>query len=236
MTMEQILTEGFPMLGLQLQDGAPENYRKFYEYMVEKNKVMNLTGITEEAESARLHFLDCAALLAAEDFRGKRVIDVGTGAGFPGVPLKIAEPSIDITLLDSLAKRLTFLDEVIALLGLENTRTIHARAEEAPAEFREAFDIATARAVTRLDALAELCLPLVKKGGAFVAMKGPAAAEELAEAEKAIRVLGGKVEKLHTYTIPGTDVTHTAVVIRKVASTPKQYPRSWAKIKKAPIH
>ena len=113
--------------------------------------------------------------------------------------------------------------------------TIHARAEEAPAEYREAFDIATARAVTRMDALCELCLPFVKKGGAFVAMKGPAAAEELKEAEKAIKVLGGKVEKLHEYTIPGTDVTHTAVVIRKVAPTPKQYPRSWGKIKKSPI-
>lgn len=233
--MEEILRSGMPALGVALQPGALERFRKFYEYMVEKNKVMNLTGITAEDESARLHFLDCAALLAAEDFAGKTVIDVGTGAGFPGIPLKIAEPSMDITLLDSLAKRINFLDEVIDLLGMEGVRTCLARAEEAPAEYRERFDIATARAVTRLDALAELCLPLVKKGGAFVAMKGPAAAEELKEAEKAIRVLGGKVEKLHTYTIPGTDVTHTAVVIRKVAPTPKQYPRSWGKIKKSPI-
>lgn len=235
MSMEEILNSGMPDLGIAVHPEALEKFRKFYEYMVEKNKVMNLTGITEESESARLHFLDCVALLAAENFAGKRVIDVGTGAGFPGIPLKIAEPTLDITLLDSLAKRLNFLDEVIDLLGLENTRTIHARAEEAPAEFREQFDIATARAVTRMDALAELCLPFVKKGGAFVAMKGPAAAEELKEAEKAIKVLGGKVEKLHTYTIPETDVTHTAVVIRKVANTPKQYPRSWGKIKKAPI-
>ena len=235
MSMEEILTQGMPELGVRLHPDALGKFRKFYEYMVEKNKVMNLTGITEESESARLHFLDCVALLAAEDFANKKVIDVGTGAGFPGVPLKIAEPSMDITLLDSLAKRLVFLDEVIELCGLDNTRTIHARAEEAPADFRESFDIATARAVTRLDALAELCLPFVKKGGAFVAMKGPAAAEELKEAEKAIKVLGGKVEKIHEYTIPGTEVTHSAVVIRKVGSTPKQYPRSWAKIKKAPI-
>ncbi len=233
--MEEILRTGFPELGVELHPEALGKFRAFYEYMVEKNKVMNLTGITEESESARLHFLDCIALLAAADFKDKRVIDVGTGAGFPGVPLKIAEPSMDITLLDSLAKRLHFLDEVIDLIGLENTRTIHARAEETPAEFRGAFDIATARAVTRLDALAELCLPLVKKGGVFVAMKGPAAAEELKEAEKAIKILGGKVEKIHAYTIPGTDVTHSAVVIRKVGTTPKQYPRAWGKIKKAPI-
>ena len=235
MSMEEILTSGLPQLGVQLHPDALVKFRKFYEYMVEKNKVMNLTGITEESESARLHVLDCVALLAAEDFKGKRVIDVGTGAGFPGVPLKIAEPTMDITLLDSLAKRLTFLDEVIELCGLDNTRTIHARAEEAPAEFRESFDIATARAVTRLDALAELCLPLVKKGGAFVAMKGPAAAEELKEAEKAIKVLGGKVEKIHEYTIPGTDVTHRLIFIKKVGPTPKKYPRRWAQIKKSPL-
>ena len=234
--MEEILTQGFPELGVTLQPGALEQFRKFYEYMVEKNKVMNLTGITEEGESARLHMLDCVALLAAEDFTGKTVIDVGTGAGFPGIPLKIAEPSMDITLLDSLAKRINYLDEVIDLLGLTQTRTLLARAEEAPKELREHFDIATARAVTRMDALAELCLPLVKKGGAFIAMKGPATVEELKEAEKAIKILGGKLEKVHTYTIPGTDVTHTAVVIRKVGTTPKQYPRSWGRIKKTPLH
>lgn len=233
--MEEILTNGMAELGLPLHPEALANFRKFYEYMVEKNKVMNLTGITEEHDSARLHFLDCVALLAAVDFTDKKVIDVGTGAGFPGVPLKIAEPSIDITLLDSLAKRITYLDEVIDLLGLEHTTTLLSRAEEAPAELREQFDIATARAVTRMDALAELCLPFVKKGGAFVAMKGPATQEELEEAKKAIRILGGKLEKVYSYTIPGTDVTHTAVVIRKVASTPKQYPRSWAKIKKTPL-
>ena len=146
------------MLGVELHPEALARFRKFHDFMVEKNKVMNLTGITEDAEAARLHYLDCCALLAAEDFKNKKVIDVGTGAGFPGVPLKIAEPSMDITLLDSLAKRINFLDEAVALAGLEGVTTIHARAEEPPAEYREAFDIATARAVTRLDALCELCL------------------------------------------------------------------------------
>ena len=181
--MEEILTSGFAQLDLPLPDGAAERFQAYYELLNERNKVMNLTAITGEAETARLHFLDCAALLKAADFAGKQVIDVGTGAGFPGVPLKIAEPSIRLTLLDSQAKRIRFLDEVIAVLGLTDTETVLSRAEEAPARFREHFDIACARAVTRLDALAELCLPLVRVGGVFVAMKGPAAEEELREAE-----------------------------------------------------
>ena len=134
MTMEEIIAKGLPMLGVELHPEALGKFRKFHDFMVEKNKVMNLTGITEDAEAARLHYLDCCALLAAEDFKNKKVIDVGTGAGFPGVPLKIAEPSMDITLLDSLAKRINFLDEAIALAGLEGVTTIHARAEEPPAE------------------------------------------------------------------------------------------------------
>ena len=233
--MEEILTSGFAQLDLPLPDGAAERFRAYYELLNERNKVMNLTAITGEAETARLHFLDCAALLKAADFAGKQVIDVGTGAGFPGVPLKIAEPSIRLTLLDSQAKRIRFLDEVIAVLGLTDTETVLSRAEEAPARFREHFDIACARAVTRLDALAELCLPLVRMGGVFVAMKGPAAEEELREAETAIRVLGGSVRELVSCPVPGTDVTHRAIVIEKTARTPDMYPRGWAKIQKTPI-
>ena len=233
--MEEILTSGFAQLGLPLPDGAAERFRAYYELLNERNKVMNLTAITGEAETARLHFLDCAALLKAADFAGKQVIDVGTGAGFPGVPLKIAEPSIRLTLLDSQAKRIRFLDEVIAALGLTDTETVLSRAEEAPARFREHFDIACARAVTRLDALAELCLPLVRVGGVFVAMKGSAAEEELQEAEAAIRVLGGSVRELVSCPVPGTDVTHRAIVIEKTARTPDMYPRRWAKIQKTPI-
>ena len=233
--MEEILTSGFAQLDLPLPDGAAERFQAYYELLNERNKVMNLTAITGEAETARLHFLDCAALLKAADFAGKQVIDVGTGAGFPGVPLKIAEPSIRLTLLDSQAKRIRFLDEVIAVLGLTDTETVLSRAEEAPARFREHFDIACARAVTRLDALAELCLPLVRVGGVFVAMKGPAAEEELREAETAIRVLGGSVRELASCPVPGTDVTHRAIVIEKTARTPDMYPRRWAKIQKTPI-
>ena len=233
--MEEILTSGFAQLDLPLPDGAAERFQAYYELLNERNKVMNLTAITGEAETARPHFLDRAALLKAADFAGKQVIDVGTGAGFPGVPLKIAEPSIRLTLLDSQAKRIRFLDEVIAVLGLTDTETVLSRAEEAPARFREHFDIACARAVTRLDALAELCLPLVRMGGVFVAMKGPAAEEELREAETAIRVLGGSVRELVSCPVPGTDVTHRAIVIEKTARTPDMYPRRWAKIQKTPI-
>lgn len=233
--MEKILKAGLAELGIEPPAGAIENYRKYYEYLEERNKVMNLTAITGEKDVAQLHFLDCAALLGASDFRGKQVIDVGTGAGFPGVVLKIAEPSIRLTLLDSQVKRINFLGEVIERLGLEETEAVLSRAEEAPKEFRGQFDIACARAVTRLAALAELCLPLVKVGGLFVAMKGPEPKEEVMEAERAIEVLGGRMVKAWHYTIPGTEVVHSAVIVEKVKETPKQYPRRWAKIQKDPI-
>ena len=222
-------------LNIPLTEAQLSQFEVFGNALLEKNKVMNLTAITEPEAVAKLHFADCLTLLSAVDFRGKSVIDVGCGAGFPGVPLKIAEPSIRLTLLDSQAKRIRFLDEVIAVLGLTDTETVLSRAEEAPARFREHFDIACARAVTRLDALAELCLPLVRVGGVFVAMKGPAAEEELREAETAIRVLGGSVRELVSCPVPGTDVTHRAIVIEKTARTPALYPRRWAKIQKTPI-
>ena len=233
--MEEILTAGFPELGLTIPPEGLAQYRAYYTMLEETNRVMNLTAITGEEESARLHFLDCAALLTAEDLSGRTVIDVGTGAGFPGIPLKIACPTLRLTLLDSLAKRVHFLEQVVDRLGLTDTELVLSRAEEAPGRLREQFDAATARAVTRLDALAELCLPLVRQGGVFLAMKGPDPQTEIREAEKAIRVLGGTVERVVPYTSPGTDVTHTVVVIRKTGITPKQYPRRWAKIQKEPI-
>ena len=235
MTLEQILTEGFAALSLPLDETAKQRYRLYYETLTEQNKVMNLTAIEGEADSARLHFLDCAALLTLCDLRGKRVIDVGSGAGFPGLALKIAQPEMDLTLLDSLDKRVKFLQSTCDALGFADVRCVHARAEEAPADFRQGCDLAVSRAVARLNLLAELCLPFVKAGGLFVAMKGPGAQEELAEAKKAIRTLGGELERVAEYTIPGTDVTHTAILIRKTAETPTRYPRRWAQIKKQPL-
>ena len=235
MLLEELLRSGFAELGLPLDAEALRRYRLYYEALSEKNKVMNLTAIEGEADSARLHFLDSAALLSLADFGGMRVVDVGSGAGFPGLALKIARPDIALTLLDSLDKRVKFLRETSALLGFEDVRCLHARAEEAPPELRQSYDIAVSRAVARLNLLCELCLPFVKKGGLFIAMKGPGAAEELAEAQKAVRLLGGELERCADYAIPGTEQVRTAVLIRKIADTPARYPRRWAQMKKQPL-
>ena len=196
---------------------------------------MNLTAITEPAEVARLHFLDSLALLKLADFRGKRVVDVGCGAGFPGVPLLIGEPSIRLSLLDSTAKRMQWLsDELLPALGLE-AECLTGRAEELIEGRRETYDLCVSRAVARLNVLCELCLPFVRVGGAFLAMKGPEHADELEEARRAIRLLGGELESENDYTIPGTEIVHSVIVIRKLAETPKNYPRRWAQIKKQPL-
>lgn len=207
----------------------------YRENLIEWNKVMNLTAISEPAQIDALHFLDSLALLDFADFSGKSLIDIGTGAGFPGLPLKIVEDSIELTLLDSLDKRLNFLKDTCDKLGIGGVSFVHARAEEIPKGMRESFDIATSRAVARLNVLAEFCLPYVKTGGLFIAMKGPVFEEELAEAKNAIKLLGGKTEDCRLYTIDGTDVTHSAILIRKIKETPSNYPRRFAQIKKSPI-
>ena len=233
--LEELLQSGFEALSLVPDSQALGRYRIYYEYLEEMNRVMNLTAISGEEDVARLHFLDCAALLGLADLAGKKVIDVGTGAGFPGLALKIACPAMELTLLDSLDKRINFLKNTCEKLGFNDVTCIHSRAEEIPAGFRQGFDFALSRAVARLNLLCELCLPYVKKGGAFIAMKGSDLEEELAEARRCIRTLGGQVEKKIDYTIPGTDVTHCALIIRKVTDTPAKYPRRWAQIKKSPL-
>jgi len=233
--LESLIEQGFKALELDCDAEMLSRYRTYYEYLEEINAVMNLTAISGEQDVARLHFLDCAALLKQADFKGKKVIDVGTGAGFPGLPLKIACPDIDLTLLDSLDKRVKFLRDCCEKLNLLDVNCIHCRAEEAPKEYRGGFDIALSRAVARLNLLSKLCLPMVEKGGLFIAMKGTDCAEEVKDAEKGIALLGGKVLKKVDYLIPGTDISHSAVIIKKVADTPAKYPRRWAQIKKQPL-
>ena len=231
--MEAHLRKGLAELGLG-DDAAPSLLR-FGELLLEKNKVMNLTAITDPEDVASLHFLDSAALLTLADPKDKTVVDVGTGAGFPGMPLKILEPSIRMTLLDSLGKRITFLQEVCNELGLQNVQCVHARAEEFAAEHRQSFDFAVSRAVANLSVLCELCLPLVKVDGYFLSMKSVESDEELESAKKAIKTLGGQVERTADYQIPGTEVVHRVIFIKKIAETPKKYPRPFAKIKKNPL-
>lgn len=234
-SLESLLEDGLPALGLPCDAALLRRFRLYYEALEESGKVMNLTAIHGEDEVARLHFLDCAALLTAADFSEKAVFDIGTGAGFPGLVLKICNPSIRLTLLDSLDKRVEFLRTTCSSLGFSDVVCLHERAEEAAVRYRETADIVTSRAVANLSVLSELCLPYVKEGGLFIAMKGPAFDEELEAAKPAIRTLGGKTESCLSYSIPGTDVTHSAILIRKTAKTPQRYPRRWAQIKKSPL-
>lgn len=231
--MEAILREGLSALSLPTE-GIPALTR-YADLLAEKNQVMNLTAITDPAGVARLHFLDSAALLALADLRGKRVVDVGTGAGFPGLPLKILEPSIRLTLLDAQRKRVDFLREVCQELGLEDVECVHSRAEDFAGTHREGFDLAVSRAVAALPVLAELSLPLVKTGGKFLAMKSVDSNEELNAAGRAVNLLGGRLEKPIDYVISGTDIPRRLVILTKITETQKKYPRTFAKIKKNPL-
>ena len=233
MSMETLLRQGLSSYGLPAE-GIPA-LMEFSRRLLEKNQVMNLTAITDPDDVATLHLLDCAALLTMANFRGKQVVDVGTGAGFPGVPLRILEPDFDLTLLDSLGKRVDFLQEICDTISLHRVTCVHGRAEEFAAGHRESFDLATSRAVAALPVLCELCLPLVRVGGFFLAMKSAGTEEEIQSAKGAIRQLGGKIDSVRDYRIPGTDVTHRVVMIRKISPTPPAYPRAFAKIKKSPL-
>lgn len=230
--MKQTLLQGLPELKLALSEEQTDTLCAFGTAVVRQNQVMNLTAITEPAQVAKLHLLDSLSVLSALDLRGKKLIDVGCGAGFPGVPLAIACPEAQVTLLDSLGKRITWLKEILPQLGIQ-AECVTARAEEAVVSCRESYDIATSRAVARLNILLELLAPYVKVGGAVVALKGSAAKEELGECGDAIKKLGLRQEAFLEFPVDGA--SHALIVLRKVAPTPKMYPRRYAKIKQSPL-
>ncbi len=230
--MLKTLLQGLQAMDLSLPEDRCRRLCDFGAAVVKQNEVMNLTAITEPTQVAKLHLLDSVSLLKCQDLRGKRLIDVGCGAGFPGVPVKIACPELELTLLDSLGKRMKWLETVLPQLGVD-ARCITGRAEEFVAQAREQFDFASSRAVARLPVLLELTAPFVKVGGAVLAMKGSAAAEELLESKNAIKKLGLQLEAVHHFPVDGAD--HAVLILRKVAPTPAQYPRSFAKIKKSPL-
>ena len=238
-----ILESQAPEISVPLSAEEIRSLQIYASMLREKNKVMNLTAVDDEQGIAMKHFIDSLTLcpyIRAEEERagGKtiRIADVGTGAGFPGLPLKISMPELDVTLMDSLAKRLNFLGEVVERLDLKKVSLVHTRAEDGGRDkrYREKYDVVTARAVARLPVLAEYCLPFVKVGGVFLAMKGHAE-EEVADAAKAIATLGGTIEKSDTFTLPGTDMERTIVVIRKVRPTPPKYPRKAGTPAKEPL-
>lgn len=237
--MKELISSGLEQLGLssRVPSNAPELLERYGQALLEKNQVMNLTAITQPRDVATLHMLDCASLLNLVPMEGKTLIDVGTGAGFPGMVLKTLVPSLKVTLLDSLQKRLDWLEEVRDQLGLSGLRTLHLRAEEAgrnPA-LREQFDIAAARAVAELRLLCELCLPLVRPGGCFLSMKSVDSDGELSAARPAIETLGGELVCCHDCLIPHTQTTHRVIVIKKIQPTPALYPRRWSRIQKTPL-
>ena len=239
--MKEYNLEGFERglfeLGIKLSEEQKTQFLQYYELLVEWNSFMNLTAITEFDQVITKHFLDSLSLVKVCDVaQAGRILDVGTGAGFPGIPLKIAFPEVEVVLLDSLNKRGKFLNEVIGQLGLSKITAIHGRAEDfaRQKEYREQFDLVVSRAVANLSSLSEYCLPYVKVGGYFVALKGPGAQEEIAESKNAIATMGGKVEKVMQFCLPENS-TRTIVVIRKISQTPTSFPRTAAKMAKKPI-
>ena len=230
--MQATLTASLPAIGLPLPSETVQTLCDFGEAVVQQNEVMNLTAITAPTQVAKLHLLDSLTVLKAAPLAGKTLIDVGCGAGFPGVPLKIACPEVKLTLLDSLGKRVAWLAQILPQLGVD-ANCVTARAEEYALQHREEFDYATSRAVARLNILLELTAPFVKVGGAVLAMKGAAAREELSEAKSAIAKLGLQVENVVDF--PVDDTAHAVIVLRKVRPTPAQYPRRFAKIKQNPL-
>ena len=225
-------------LGIKLSDIQINQFITYFEMLVEWNQVMNLTAITEYDEVIKKHFVDSLSLIKAYDINKKlKVIDVGTGAGFPGLALKIAYPNLQVTLLDSLNKRIHFLNAVIEKLQLSEVDTVHGRAEDfaKPGKLREKYDLCVSRAVANLSTLSEYCLPFVKEGGYFISYKSEKITEEAESAEKAISILGGKVMRQVEFKLPDSDMYRNLFVIKKIKKTPTKYPRKAGLPSKEPI-
>lgn len=232
------LIAGAEQLHVNLTERQVMQFMNFREVLLERNQSVNLTAIREPEEVITKHFLDSLCVFATGAVKsGMRVLDVGTGGGFPGIPMKIADPSLQIDLLDSLKKRLVFLEEVIESNQWTDIATLHGRAEDfaRKPEYREQYDLVVSRAVARLAILLEYCLPYVQVGGVFLALKGPLLDEEVDEAKKALQILGGKIDKIVEISIPYTELSHRILVIRKIKPTPKRYPRQAGKPRKEPI-
>ena len=234
--MKNLIQNGAEQLNIQLDDRQTEQLVRYAEMLVSRNEKVNLTAITDDEGIATKHFLDSLTALCTNRVHG-RVIDVGTGAGFPGLVLKIAKPEVDLTLLDSLNKRLTFLKDVCDELNIDGVELVHARAEDGgrAGKYRGMFDTVVSRAVANLTVLSEWCLPFLKRGGYFLALKGPLAEKELKDARRAIKILGGEVEDVYEAEIPFTDLKHKIIVIKKVGQTPLKYPRKAGIATKTPI-
>lgn len=225
-------------LGIHLSDIQQEQFNRYYELLIEWNRVMNLTGITAYEEVNLKHFTDSLTIVRINDMKNVfTLIDIGTGAGFPGIPIKIAFPHIKVVLLDSLNKRIKFLNEVVEKLNLDNVETLHGRAEDyaKKAEYREQFDMCVSRAVANLSTLGEYCIPFVKKGGCFVSYKSADSDEEINQSEKAISILGGKISKIDKFMLPGSDMGRALVVTEKDKNTPQKYPRKAGVPSKEPL-
>lgn len=232
------LVNGLKHIKIELNDAQLEQLLRYYEMLIEKNKVMNLTAITDYEEVIHKHFVDSLSLVRVCELEGKlKVLDLGTGAGFPGIPLKIAFPDLEIVLLDSLNKRIIFLNEVIQELGLKNITAVHGRAEDLGRDtsYRETFDLCVSRAVANLATLSEYCLPFVKIGGRFISYKAGNIEEEVKSSQKAIKTLGGKLEDIDSFVLPETDIERSLVPIRKMVKTLPMYPRMAGKPTKEPI-